>query len=176
MGLFQKSQLISAGRFHEAVAERTDQWFIACFRITNDRDLAQDAVQDGLLNAWRQRAKFQGEAALHTWIHRIVINAALQIVRSRGRHVWLDVDYEMADSAPTPEANLQQHQFESGLDRRLSTLTEVERLCFSLRHLEQWRLREIADAFNIKEGAVKQAVFRAVKKLRTQMTDTRRRA
>ena len=49
-------------------------------------------------------------------------------------------------------------------------LSEIERVCFVLKHLEQWRLKEIADELNTNTGAVKQAIFRAVRKLRVRMT------
>ena len=50
--------------------------------------------------------------------------------------------------------------------RRWRELSEVERVCFVLKHLEQWRLKEIADELGSNVGNVKQAVFRAVHKLR----------
>ena len=52
-------------------------------------------------------------------------------------------------------------------------LSEIERVCFVLKHLEQWRLQEIADELNVKVDAVKQALFRACRKLRTTMGDLR---
>jgi RNA polymerase sigma-70 factor (ECF subfamily) len=50
-------------------------------------------------------------------------------------------------------------------------LSEIERVCFVLKHLEQWRLKEIAAELNTNIGAVKQAIFRAVKKLRVSMAN-----
>jgi RNA polymerase sigma-70 factor (ECF subfamily) len=60
------------------------------------------------------------------------------------------------------------------LARSLARLTEIERVCFVLKHLEQWRAKEIAVELEINEGQVKQAVFRAVKKLRVSMQDMKR--
>ena len=53
-------------------------------------------------------------------------------------------------------------------------LTDIERVCFTLKHLEQWRAKEISAELDINEGRVKQAVFRAVKKLRVSMQDMQR--
>ena len=50
-------------------------------------------------------------------------------------------------------------------------LSEIERVCFVLKHLEQWRLKEIADELDVKIDTVKQALFRGVKKLRVRMKD-----
>jgi RNA polymerase sigma factor (sigma-70 family) len=52
----------------------------------------------------------------------------------------------------------------------MTHLSEFERVCFALKHLEQWRLREIAEEVGSDVGAVKQAVFRAVRKLRVRMS------
>ncbi len=68
----------------------------------------------------------------------------------------------------------EEHELEGTLADALSQLTEIERVCFVLKHLEQWRAREIAVDLGINEGQVKQAVFRAVKKLRVSMQDMQR--
>ena len=44
--------------FHEAIANRASRWYSACLKITRDPDLAEDAVQDALLNAWNKRHQF----------------------------------------------------------------------------------------------------------------------
>ena len=66
--------------FHEAISNRSDRWFSACLRITRNHELAEDAVQEALLSAWNKRDQFQHSARLETWIHRIAVNAALQLL------------------------------------------------------------------------------------------------
>ena len=65
--------------FHDAISRRSNCWYSVCLRLTRSRDLAEDAVQDALLTAWNKRQQFDGSARLETWIHRIVVNAALQL-------------------------------------------------------------------------------------------------
>ncbi|MEJ2258255.1 MAG: sigma factor [Woeseiaceae bacterium] len=67
--------------FHAAIAARGDRWFAVCLRITRDRDLAEDAVQDALLSAWNKRDQFDRSARLDTWIH-----TPRQFRSTRGRH------------------------------------------------------------------------------------------
>ncbi len=74
----------------------------------------------------------------------------------------------------TPHQAHEDHELENSLALSLGHLTEVERVCFVLKHLEQWRVKEISDDLDINEGRVKQAVFRAVKKLRVSMQDMQR--
>ena len=145
----------SRAEFHEAISNRSDRWYAACLKITRNQHLAEDAVQEALLAAWNKRHQFQQTARLETWIHRIAVNSALHV----------------ADETESPESA--QHDFELNheLSRAFKVLSEIERVCFVLKHLEQWRLKEIADELDVKIDTVKQALFRGVKKLRVRMKD-----
>ncbi len=156
--------------FQRAIARRSDRWFAACLAITRSHDLAEDAVQDALLNAWNKRSQFQNGASLDTWIHRIVINAALAILRRQKPGVFGEFmdDIETTDASPDEERA--DDELERALAVALDRLSETERVCFVLKHLEQWRLSEIAEELDINVGRVKQALFRGVRKLRPNMT------
>jgi len=157
--------------FHEAIANRAGRWYSACLKITRDPDLAEDAVQDALLNAWNKRQQFERSSRLDTWIHRIAVNAALQLLRKRRPNSWEPLEPEIPDDQPTPDKVFAEHELGGDLAVALSNLSEIERVCFVLKHLEQWRLKEIATELNTNVGTVKQAVFRAVKKLRVSMAN-----
>jgi len=156
--------------FHEAISRRSDRWYAACLKITRNPDLAEDAVQEALLSAWNKRDQFQHTARLDTWIHRIAVNAALQILRRNRPGIFEPLESDVADSSESPERAMQAHDLGSELSSAFGGLTEVERVCFVLKHLEQWRLKEIADELNVKIDTVKQALFRAVRKLRISMS------
>ena len=162
--------------FHAAITERSDRWYSACLKITRSPDLAADAVQDALLSAWNKRHQFKRDARLDTWIHRIAVNAALNLLRRGRPGVFRELDHDPEGDFVTPERAWEEHELESELALALGSLTETERICFVLKHLEQWRAREIADELAINEGRVKQAVFRAVKKLRISMQGMQRAA
>lgn len=155
--------------FHSAISNRSDRWFSACLRITRNRELAEDAVQDALLSAWNKRHQFEQSSRLDTWIHRIAINSALQLLRKQRPGVFEPLENDVADGTDSPETARLNDELESELVNALARLSEIERVCFVLKHLEQWRLHEIADELNVTLGTVKQAVFRSVKKLRTRM-------
>ena len=155
--------------FHEAISTRSDRWFAACLKITRSRDLAEDAVQEALLTAWTKRHQFRHTARLDTWIHRIAINAALQLLRRSRPGVFEPLADEVPGSVDEPEEAQAAREFDAELRTAFGGLTEIERVCFVLKHLEQWRLKEIAAELDVKTDAVKQAVFRAVKKLRSSM-------
>lgn len=160
--------------FHEAISAKSDRWFSACLKITRNPDMAADAVQDALLNAWNKRHQFQQTARLDTWIHRIAINAALNQLRKLRPGTFDALESDIESDLAVPDRQLEEQQLEGDLARALARLTDLERLCFVLKHLEQWRSNEISAELGIKEGQVKQAVFRAVKKLRLSMQNLQR--
>lgn len=163
------STIPTRAEFHAAISARADRWFAVCLRITRSPELAEDALQDALLAAWDKRDQFQRGAQLDTWIHRIAVNAALQLVRRQRPGLFADVEVDVAADTPSPEEDRYADELGESLDAALVRLSETERICFVLKHLEQWRLNEIADELGGNVGTVKQAVFRAVRKLRGAM-------
>ena len=159
--------------FHDVIAARADRWYAACLRITRNPDLAEDAVQDALLSAWNKRHQFERSARLDTWIHRIAVNAALMLIRKAKPATWEPLESDVPDDTPTPDVIHAVDTLNTDLADALNQLTDIERVCFVLKHLEQWRLKEIAQELDTTVGTIKQALFRAVRKLRVSMADLR---
>jgi RNA polymerase sigma-70 factor (ECF subfamily) len=172
--MFPRSGVPTQADFHAAIANRSSCWLAACLRITRSLELAEDAVQDALLNAWNKRRQFKRDAKLETWIHSIAVNAALQLMRRQKPELLTP----LCDDAPDPDESAESThagaEFARSFDDICKDLTDIERICFSLKHLEEWRLNEIADELDTSVGNVKQAVFRAVRKLRVRMSGQER--
>ncbi len=156
--------------FDEAIGRSAPVWYSACLRITGEPSLAEDAVQDALLNAWGKRDQFKADARLDTWIHRIAVNSALGLLRRARLRVWSPLDERLPDQDPGPAQQCAEGHLARELDVALEALSEMERVCFTLKHLEQYRLKEIAERLQTEVGPVKQALFRALGKLRINMT------
>ncbi len=155
--------------FQKAISERAGRWYSVCLRITRNPQLAEDAVQDALLNAWKNRRQFKKDARLETWIHSICVNSALSLLRKQHPGRFESMETEPADEAGSTEDNHYHGELGDELGAAMRALSEDERICFVLRHLEQWSLREIAESVDKNVNAVKQSVFRAVSKLRREM-------
>lgn len=162
--------------FHAAISARSDRWLAACLRITRNPALAEDAVQDALLSAWHKRHQFQDGAALTTWIHRIAVNAALQLMRKQRPGMFLPLEADPESGSDSPEASARTDDVAATLEEACQVLSDIERVCFLLKHMEEWRLKEIAEALDTGVGTVKQAIFRAVKKLRVRLDGLQRDA
>jgi RNA polymerase sigma-70 factor (ECF subfamily) len=157
--------------FQTVLRVRSRRWYNACLRITRDADLAADAVQEALLKAWDRREEFRGDAALDSWIHRIALNAAIDATRRRKRRAEDELDEEGFEAAPTsaPESDYSLEALGQDISTAMQRLSTMERQVFVLKHVEGWRLDEIAESTQTTVAGVKHALFRAVKKLRVEL-------
>jgi RNA polymerase sigma-70 factor (ECF subfamily) len=158
--------------FQTVLSERGVRWYNGCLRITRDADLAADAVQEALLKAWDRRDEFRGESELDTWIHRIALNAAIDLMRRRKPQALtdeLDAEQLMAAPSASPHGEYVQEALNRDLITAMQRLTTMERQTFVLKHIEGWRLEEIAESLHTNANNTKQALFRAVRKLRVDL-------
>jgi RNA polymerase sigma-70 factor (ECF subfamily) len=155
VAILQTREAPTRADFHDAISARGDRWYAVCLRITRDRDLAEDAVQDALLSAWNKRDQFDSSARLETWIHRIAVNAALQLLRKRRPDTFDPLEDDVADTSALPETATLEQELDDRLATAMTRLSDMERVCFVLKHLEQWRLKEIADELGTNDGTVK---------------------
>ncbi len=157
-----------------------------CLRITRDAAMADDAVQETFYNVWRHLGSFDERAAFPTWLHRIAVNAALEQLRRNARHqhevsrLWKDVDDDgpdylssLVDELPGPEDHAASAQLADRIGAQMAALSANERAAFVLRHCEGQGLHEIAQTLSMNIGQCKQAIFRAVRKLRGALESVR---
>ncbi|MBS1814319.1 MAG: sigma-70 family RNA polymerase sigma factor [Acidobacteria bacterium] len=143
------------------------------WRITGDEADAEEAAQEAFLRAYNKLPGFRMDAQFSTWITRIAMNSALNLVERRNRD--LSRTAERIDSsdgmhtphtAATPERAVLDAETAQLRRVAMATLTPMERTAFTMRHMEDVPVVEIAAALNIQPNAAKQAIFRAVGKLR----------
>jgi RNA polymerase sigma-70 factor, ECF subfamily len=158
------------------VARYSQIVFRAAFRITGNEQDAEEAVQEAFVRAYQSLAKFEGRSSMATWIYRIAANCAHDIVSRRkpvtpiGENPDPELgEVQLADGTAGPDRLLLSGEIEATRQAAMQQLTAVERTAFVLRHMEDRSTEEIAAALNIAPNAAKQAVFRAVQKLRQQL-------
>ncbi len=161
---------VTQADFDELVTEHHSRVYGVALRVVSDPDLAADVAQETFIRAWRGLARFRGEAAIGTWLHRIAVNTALTARHraARNRGTPLDSIDEVVAEA-TPEADPERRGEVLDLRRRLAaaldTLPEGQRAVVVLKDVEGWTHTEIADRLGITESAAKVRLHRAHRRL-----------
>jgi len=165
--------------FRELVERHSRHIFRLAYRMTGNEEDAEDVVQETFLRAYKSLARFEGQAEFGTWLHRIAANCAIDVLRRRapaGASFPLEAVEAAGSSVETgaafggPERDLFAADVRRKLAASMEALTPMERAAFVLRHFEGKPVAEIARALDIRLGAAKNCVFRAVSKLRRELT------
>jgi len=164
------------------VARHSQSLFRVAFRIIGNEADAEDVVQEAFLRGYRGLEGFESRSNFGTWIYRIAVRCALDRLGSRRRNendrVGEETEPErsqvqVADSAPGPGRLLLSGEIGAMRESAMQSLTPTERTAFVLRHMEERTTEEIGVALGIQPNAAKQAVFRAVEKLRRRLAPLR---
>ncbi len=169
------------GAFEQLVRRYDRNVFRIAQHITQNREDAEDVVQDAFLKAFQNLGQFQGQSKFYTWLVRIAVNEALMRLRRRRpeRFVSIDEDVkteedsmprEIADWSPNPEQLYNQGELKEILQKTIQGLPPGFRTVFILRDVEGLSTEETADALGLSVPAVKSRLLRARLQLRERLT------
>lgn len=168
-----------AAAFDELWQFHTQRILRTTYRITKNREDAEDALQDSFLRAFTQIKKFEGRASFSTWLTRIAINSALMILRKR--HSSFELPIERGDRhgnraydntpcpAPNPETQCAQREREQILQAAICALRPTLRQAVELQKLQEYSLQETAKMMGLSAAAAKARLFRANSLLRRSL-------
>ena len=164
------------------VVRHSHSLFRVAFRITGNEADAEDVVQEAFLRGYRKLESFESRSDFGTWIYRIAVHCALERIKSSRANEAsrlaeetdpeLD-DVQVADLAAGPDRLLLSGEIGALQQTAMQSLTPTERTAFVLRHMEDCSTEEIGAALGIAPNAAKQAVFRAVQKMRRRLAPLR---
>lgn len=164
------------------VARHSQSVFRAAFRITGNEADADEVVQEAFLRGYQKLPAFEARSEFRTWIYRIAVNCALNMISKKKVEATYQIaedadptehQVQVADTSAGPERTLLSREIEALQAKAMRSLTPTERTAFVLRHMEDRPTAEIAAALEIAPNAAKQAVFRAVQKLRRNLAPLR---
>jgi RNA polymerase sigma-70 factor, ECF subfamily len=155
--------------FGVLVHRHRDRLWAVAMRTLGDREEAADALQDALVSAFRRADSFRGDAAVTTWMHRIVVNACLDRVRrrkARPADPLPEDEDRMVELGETldedPAARIEQR---SAVLAALRTLPEPQRAALVLVDMEGYSVEEAARILECAEGTIKSRCARGRAKL-----------
>jgi len=155
--------------------------FRLAMNITQNREDAEDVLQESFLKAYEHLDQFLGNSKFYTWIVRIAVNQALMKLRKRrsDRAVSLDeqidtgedtVVREIAAWDPDPEQRYSREELHTILSSVIDELAPIYRTVFTLRDVDGLSTEETAEALDLSVPAVKSRLLRARLQLRDKLT------
>ena len=152
--------------FNQLVTLYQDYLFALVVRVVNDRDSAADAVQEAFFSCYRNLSRFRGDS-FRSWLTRIALNAATDILRYRKRRPadpfpeWEDDTWQPpAGEEESPERQSMRRQTARTLASAMSQITSDQRTAILLYDVEGYDYQEIADMTGVSLGTVKSRIHR----------------
>ena len=176
--LVKKSQLGDRSAFEQLVLRHQELVFSLSYKLTGNREMANDVAQEAFIRAWKAIEKFRGDSTFSTWIYRITVNTAWTLRKKAKKHNTLNIDdtYEpiVIDEKKDPEMVAINSDLSSVLSKALNNLPVEQRIIVELKNIEGRSHKEIADYLDISVTAAKVRLHRAHQKLRQILEDVER--
>ena len=148
--------------------------------MTGNEADAEEVVQETFLRAYRSLGRFQARSSFGTWLHRIAANCAFDLLERRKQDPQPspalpenELDEPPEERLPStgagPERLLLSQELKQRIAVAMQQLTPVERIAFVLRHFEGKSIEEISQTLDLRAGAAKNTIFRAVQKMRRSL-------
>ena len=180
-GLVARSREGDSSAFSTLLRRYESKIFRLAMNITQNREDAEDVLQEAFFKAYEHLDQFQGNSKFYTWIVRIAVNQALMKLRKRksDRAVSLDeqidtgedmVVREIAAWDPDPEERYSQDELNTILSQAIDELAPIYRTVFTLRDVEGLSTEETAEVLDLTVPAVKSRLLRARLQLRDRLT------
>ena len=149
------------------VLQYQDRLVFSVYKFLKDYELAQDIAQEAFVKAFKNIEKFRGDSSFYTWIYRIAINTAKNLLSSKARssEVYDDeiIELKLSESAVTtenPENILEAEELRSKMMDAIQSLPDDIRTTLSLREFDGLSYEEIADVQNCPIGTVRSRIHK----------------
>ena len=176
--LVRKSQFGDKTAFEQLVTRHQDLVFSLAYKLTGNREMANDVAQEAFIRAWKAIEKFRGDSTFSTWIYRITVNTAWTLRKKAKKHNTLNIDdtYEpiVIDEKKDPELVAINSDLSSVLVNALDKIPIEQRIIVELKNIEGRSHKEIAEYLDISVTAAKVRLHRAHQKLRQILEEVER--
>ena len=182
-GLLARLRTGDEAAYEELVRTETRHLLAVARRLLRNEEDAQDAVQQAFLSAFRALPEFNGQSRLTTWLHRIVTNAALMKLRTRGRRpedsiedllpTFIDDGHhteQFAEWALPADKKLLRRETRAQVRAAIEALPDGYRTVLLLRDIEEMSTEEAARALGVNPNTVKIRLHRARQALLKRLT------
>jgi RNA polymerase sigma-70 factor (ECF subfamily) len=159
------------GAFDDLVRVKRERVVRTAFQITGNMDDALDVAQGVFLKLWQGLDRFDPRRRFDTWLYRITVNAAIDLIRSRApRGVLQPLPDESAEpgerGATLAEERLDLERLQRAFSRLAARLAPKQRAAFVLREIEGLETAEVAGVMGVAESTVRNHLMQARRILR----------
>ncbi|MBN1293298.1 MAG: sigma-70 family RNA polymerase sigma factor, partial [Candidatus Latescibacteria bacterium] len=163
--LIERLQQGDPGAIDELIDRYKNQVFAFIVRMVGDYTAAEDIFQETWIKVIRSINRFRGESKLSTWLFQIALNQARDVMRKKGRHVYVPLD-EIENLAGKPDIDVEQMASADQVRKMVAELPDKMREVIILKYFHDLSDIEIANVTGCPEGTVKSRLHRASKILR----------
>ena len=166
--LIARAKAGDVSAFEALYRQHVGRVYALCVRLTGDPGLAEEVTQDAFVLAWRKLGEYRGESAFSSWLHRIAVNAALGVHRTRQRReTWMEA-FRWFRGADRPAFGVHA-SLRVDLETAMARLPDGARAVFVLHDVEEYRHEEISSMLGIALGTCKAQLHHARRKLRKEL-------
>lgn len=174
--LILKAQAGDSESFHEIVAIYDTKIMTLSLQIAQNKEDAEDIYQETFVKVYKNISKFRFESDIYTWMYRIAVNTAYNYKRKHSKITVVDPKeddgFDILDWVHDPQSgDDNREELLSAINRSLVELSHQQRTVFILKHLQQLKIKDIANILDLSEGTVKKYLFRAMEKLRVSLKE-----
>lgn len=157
--------------YDRLVALYQDRIYQVAYRVTSNHEDAWDAAQDTFLNAFRSLPRFRGASAFSTWLHRIALNASLDLIRRRPPQPAVPLEAVTVAGGDEPADAASRSDVQRRINRAIASLPAEQRAAVVLRDLQGLSYEEIAAILRIPLGTLRSRLSRGRDSLRRLLAD-----
>ena len=179
--LVTRSRAGDTGAFSTLLRRYEGKIFRLAMNITQNREDAEDVLQEAFFKAYEHLDQFQGNSKFYTWVVRIAVNQALMKLRKRKSDRTVSIDEqidtgedtvvrEIAAWDPDPEERYSRDELHGILNEAISELAPIYKTVFTLRDVDGLSTEETAEVLDLTVPAVKSRLLRARLQLRDRLT------
>jgi RNA polymerase sigma-70 factor (ECF subfamily) len=167
--------------FEELIYRYDKSVLTIALNYVQDRDTAKDIYQDVLIRVYRGLKNFEMRSEFSTWLFRITTNVCLTYKTRERKKEFISLDeqvetdgeevskFEIMDIEPDPGEIADSSDIGNIIRDAVESLSVKQKMTFVLKHYEGYKIREIAEMLNCKEGTVKKYLFDAIRNLRKKL-------
>ena len=162
--------------FEKLVCKYDQRVLALAYQLLGNHQDAEDVYQEVFMRVHHNIKKFRFQSDFYTWLYRIVVNCAISYRKKRNRQRHLSIEetgerengwqWTPTDPGIHPDAILNNLELRHMITMKLNALPLMQRVVFTLRFFQDFKIKEIAQIIGCSEGTVKNYLFRSTQKMR----------